>query len=689
MLGSTFRHLRGINAEKERLLWRAGVLTWDDFESHLHRQQVLPFRGEVSKGSWFLLDLSRVALQRKDATFFADVLHRREHFRIALSFPQETIFLDIETTGLSLYYDTITLIGWSFGQKYQVYVRGGDHSKLTHALAAAKAIVTFNGTLFDIPFLRKELPRLPIPAAHVDLRFLARRAGLTGGQKAIEDQLGLKRPAQLQEVDGRTAPLLWHRYRRGDLDALRLLIEYNHADLEGMKTILDCAALDVLRTEGAPRVVLSTLPTFAHPTPLVWSNGARRSNAIRVAPYAGDAGPKATYSRLLSGLKRNRPTVVGIDLTGSENRPSGWCLLNGKTAATHLLRTNEKIIADTVAARADVVSIDSPLSLPRGRTSVEDTDPGRVEHGIMRYCERVLKQRGVNVYPALIPSMQRLTARGIELAKVLREHGIPVIESYPGAAQDILNIPRKRASLELLREGLAEFGIEGEFLSNPVTHDELDAVTSALVGVFFWAGKFEALGDLVEEALVIPDLHVDARTWRRRVVVGLSGSLASGKTTAATILREGGFHYARYSAVLCDLLGQGNSDVSRETLQEFGNEIHNTKGQRWLNHELFKHLPKQGNIVIDGLRFPEDHAFLGEVFGPAFVHIHLEASTELRRRRYLERGGTARAFTDAETHPVELQVKSLRDLAHLVVDSAVACEDLRSSILRLAIPEEP
>lgn len=688
MLGSTFRHLRGINAEREKLLWRAGILTWDDFESHVQRQQVLPFPGENSKGSWFLLDLSRLALRRKDAAFFADVLDRREHFRIALSFPKETLFLDIETTGLSLYYDSITLIGWSFGRKYQVYVRGNNTSKLEEALAAAKVIVTFNGTMFDIPFLRKELPQLPIPAAHVDLRFLARRAGLTGGQKVIEDQLGMKRPAQLQEVDGRVAPLLWHRYRRGDLDALRLLIEYNHADLEGMKTILDRAVSEVLRSEGAPRLVLSTLPKFTSATPLVWSNSARRPGAIHVAPYAGDTRPKAAYGRLLSGLKRKRPTIVGIDLTGSERRPSGWCLLQGRTATTRMLSTNDDIIADTIAEKADLVSIDSPLSLPTGRTSVEDTDPGRAEHGIMRYCERVLKQRGVNVYPALIPSMQRLTARGIGLAKVFRERGIPVIESYPGAAQDILNIPRKRASLELLREGLAEFGIEGGFLRDPVTHDELDAVTSALVGVFFWAGKFEALGDLVEEALVIPDLHVDARTWRRRVVVGLSGSLASGKTTAATVLRERGFHYARYSAVLCDLLGQGDSDVSREALQEFGNEVHNTKGQRWLNHELLKRLPKQRNIVIDGLRFPEDHAFLGEVFGPAFVHIHLEASNELRHRRYLERGGMSRTFTDAETHPVELQVKSLRDLAHLVVDSAVACEDLRSSILRLAT-EQP
>jgi len=53
----------------------------------------------------------------------------------------------------------------------------------------------------------------------------------------------------------------------------------------------------------------------------------------------------------------------------------------------------------------------------------------------MRYCERILKKRGVNVYPSLIPSMQRLTARGIQLANNFRSLGIPVIESYPGAGR--------------------------------------------------------------------------------------------------------------------------------------------------------------------------------------------------------------------------------------------------------------
>ncbi len=116
-------------------------------------------------------------------------------------------------------------------------------------------------------------------------------------------------------------------------------------------------------------------------------------------------------------------------------------------------------------AGADLISIDSPLSLPRGRTSVFDSDRTRQRYGITRECERLLRRRGIYVYPCLIPSMQALTKRGVDLAQKFRKVGIPVIESYPGAAQDIMGIPRKRAGIEYLSQGLAEFGIVGDFLA--------------------------------------------------------------------------------------------------------------------------------------------------------------------------------------------------------------------------------
>lgn len=79
-----------------------------------------------------------------------------------------------------------------------------------------------------------------------------------------------------------------------------------------------------------------------------------------------------------------------------------------------------------------------------------------------------------------------------------------VIESYPGAAQDILGITRKKVSTEELKQGLIDFGLSGTFADSKITHDELDAITSALVGYFYLSGWYEALGNEDEGYLIIP-----------------------------------------------------------------------------------------------------------------------------------------------------------------------------------------
>jgi len=111
---------------------------------------------------------------------------------------------------------------------------------------------------------------------------------------------------------------------------------------------------------------------------------------------------------------------------------------------------------------------------------------------------------GISVFWCLLPTMKGLTMRGMHLADEFRKHGLQVIESYPGAAQDILGIPRKGSSLEELKWGLNRAGIEGEYLTGRVTHDEVDAVTSALVGLFYLADDFIALGTPTEDYLIVP-----------------------------------------------------------------------------------------------------------------------------------------------------------------------------------------
>lgn len=224
---------------------------------------------------------------------------------------------------------------------------------------------------------------------------------------------------------------------------------------------------------------------------------------ISKPPYKDWKAPVITLNDL-PGISDQK--IVGIDLTGSETKASGWALLQHGTAQTKRVLSNQDVIEATIKEQPSVISIDAPLSLPAGRITVFDDDPGRKLYGITRECERIMTKRGFRSYPPLIRSMQKLTQRGIYLAGEFRKLGYEVIEGYPGITQDLLGIPRKRKSKEYLLKGLQAFGIKGTYDQKGTTHDEWDAITAALVGYFFLAGKYERLGNEVEGYLVIPKI---------------------------------------------------------------------------------------------------------------------------------------------------------------------------------------
>jgi predicted nuclease with RNAse H fold len=206
--------------------------------------------------------------------------------------------------------------------------------------------------------------------------------------------------------------------------------------------------------------------------------------------------------------------------------------MTGDLIETKLLRTDEEIIAETLAARPDVVSIDSPLSLPVGYPK---------HTAIYRECERALKRVGISVFWCLLPSMRGLTMRGMRLAKNLRHHGMHVIESYPGAAQDLLLIPRKKASLDELKWGLVRAGFKGSWVDQKISHDELDAITSALVGLFFLADDYIALGNAKEDYLIIPrTYHFDDENLVSRLGCVATPNAASTTNSHSVVQRDTG-----------------------------------------------------------------------------------------------------------------------------------------------------
>lgn len=194
---------------------------------------------------------------------------------------------------------------------------------------------------------------------------------------------------------------------------------------------------------------------------------------------------------------------IGIDLAASEKRNTGFCAMNTTLeCTTKTLHTDEEIIGETIKTNPLVVSIDAPLSIPKGRTSIEDRNGPH-----FRECGKALLKMKIRTLPVTLGPMRKLTVRGMKLKQTFETCKIRVIECHPGAAQDILGIPRKQKGVEQLRKGLMRFNIKGDIRKRGVTHDELDALTSALVGKFFFDKNYVAIGDEQEGVIILPRLR--------------------------------------------------------------------------------------------------------------------------------------------------------------------------------------
>jgi uncharacterized protein YprB with RNaseH-like and TPR domain/predicted nuclease with RNAse H fold len=522
MIESTFVHIPGIGHRTERQLWKSGVTSWDCLEERLaagvrihdllhsngyYQPSLFPEEALEPDGSrlsgWLqTLEMSRKALRECDFAFFLDRLDPRDHWRVLATQWKRALFLDIETTGLARDFHYTTVIGAMFEGRFYQWVWPEPLKDFFQLISQASLVVSFNGRRFDVPFLARQFSAFVEPKAHVDLLDAARALGYSGGQKEVELILGLERDQSVVGVGGEEAVQLWSRTLYGDENSFQRLLRYNRADVEMLPRIAEVLCRDLWA---------KTFPTKLSTPERVLTGVQVRSLPSFLKVRDAWQGRRAGLHKLLPTINQRlskSPVVVGIDLRGNPRNPTGWALCIGESVQTNILYDDEAVLRETLAAKPAVVSIDAPLFLPRGRHSVLDGSPCRVTGGIVREVERVLWSRGIPVYPALIKHMQGLTKRGMEIADILREHGLTVIESYPGAAQDILGIARKGKDPTLLERGLKEFGFQ---LAKGRSHDELDAVTSALVAYYYLADEYEAIGADDEGFMIVPRIPLAMR----------------------------------------------------------------------------------------------------------------------------------------------------------------------------------
>ncbi|MCH8519853.1 MAG: ribonuclease H-like domain-containing protein [Nanoarchaeota archaeon] len=228
-----FLHLKGINETTEMELYSQEIYSWDLLVESIVTESIeLKFKEQILEG----IELSKKALENTNWEFFTSKILSKYHYKL-LPFTSKIAYVDIETTGLSKYSNYITTIGIYNGNESRVFVRGIDLEEAYNYLEEFDVLVTFNGKQFDLPFI-EHFSNKKFNCIHLDLRFMLKELGLSGGLKRIEHQLGITRDDEVSQVDGFEAVRLWHRYQRGDLKALELLKKYNIEDIENLELLL-------------------------------------------------------------------------------------------------------------------------------------------------------------------------------------------------------------------------------------------------------------------------------------------------------------------------------------------------------------------------------------------------------------------------------------------------------------------
>ena len=232
MLERTFIHIPGIGPKTERAIWLRGIETWDHFLNLSREVFSLP------KDEYVREQLRESKKNLGNIRFFKERLCANEIWRLYGAFRDKAVYLDIETTGGYQGVNDITVVGLYDGKHYRAFVNGKNLEQFESVISEFDLVITFNGSAFDLPFIRKWFRHITLPPAHIDLRFLLRKIGYRGGLKKIEKQLRINREAEIRDMNGYDAVMLWKAHQWGDDKALDLLVQYNKADVINLEPLM-------------------------------------------------------------------------------------------------------------------------------------------------------------------------------------------------------------------------------------------------------------------------------------------------------------------------------------------------------------------------------------------------------------------------------------------------------------------
>jgi dephospho-CoA kinase len=135
------------------------------------------------------------------------------------------------------------------------------------------------------------------------------------------------------------------------------------------------------------------------------------------------------------------------------------------------------------------------------------------------------------------------------------------------------------------------------------------------------------------------DQNTSDKSKRYPKVIGLTGTIASGKDVVRKYLQNRLHPYVISLSSVIELeLSRNNQDISRQSLQDKGNELRKKKGTNILVKMALADVPQNQMLtVIDGIRNLGEVSYLRSTFGRNFVLIAIDAPLKTRYNRFVQR----------------------------------------------------
>ncbi len=174
------------------------------------------------------------------------------------------------------------------------------------------------------------------------------------------------------------------------------------------------------------------------------------------------------------------------------------------------------------------------------------------------------------------------------------------------------------------------------------------------------------------------------------MIIGIVGSIASGKDTVADYLKEKGFESFSHSEILREMMKEEGIEPTVPNLTTHGNNLRETKGYGYLSEAISQKINPEKNTIVTSIRQVGEIEYYRKRWGDQFTLIKLDAPKDMRFDRLIKRNKPGDVQSMAELDEIEakqadgkgggMNMNKCFEMADIQVDNIGTFQDLYQKI---------